>query len=55
MVVTQNGRIGFDYDMAIAEPFAKPGNAAPPNLWLAFEALAGVPMLQSTPDLGDPP
>lgn len=45
MVVTQNGRIGFDYDMAIAEPFAKPGNAAPPNLWLAFEALGGVPML----------
>jgi pimeloyl-ACP methyl ester carboxylesterase len=45
MVVTQNGRIGFDYDMAIAEPFAKPGNATPPNLWLAFEALAGVPML----------
>jgi pimeloyl-ACP methyl ester carboxylesterase len=45
MVVSQNGRIVFDYDMAIAEPFAKPGNAAPPNLWLAFEALAGVPML----------
>lgn len=45
MVVTQNGRIGFDYDMAIAEPFAKPGNAAPPNLWLAFEALRDVPML----------
>ncbi|MFM7404432.1 MAG: alpha/beta fold hydrolase [Erythrobacter sp.] len=45
MVVTQNGRIGFDYDMAIAEPFAKPGNAAPPNLWLAYEALRGVPML----------
>jgi len=45
MVVSQNGRIVFDYDMAIAEPFAKPGNAAPPNLWLAYEALAGVPML----------
>jgi pimeloyl-ACP methyl ester carboxylesterase len=45
MVVTQNGRIGFDYDMAIAEPFAKPGNAAPANLWPAFDALAGVPML----------
>jgi len=45
MVVSQNGRIVFDYDMAIAEPFAKPGNAAPANLWLAFEALAGVPML----------
>jgi pimeloyl-ACP methyl ester carboxylesterase len=45
MVVTQNGRIGYDYDMAIAEPFAKPGNAAPPNLWLAYEGLRGVPML----------
>ena len=45
MVVSQNGRIAFDYDMAIAEPFAKPGNAAPPNLWLAFEALRNVPML----------
>lgn len=45
MVVSQSGRIVFDYDMAIAEPFAKPGNAAPPNLWLAYEALAGVPML----------
>jgi pimeloyl-ACP methyl ester carboxylesterase len=45
MVVSQNGRIVFDYDMAIAEPFAKPGNAAPANLWPAFEALAGVPML----------
>lgn len=45
MVVTQNGRIGYDYDMAIAEPFAQPGNAAPPNLWLAFEALRDVPML----------
>lgn len=45
MVVSQSGRIVFDYDMAIAEPFAKPGNAAPPDLWLAFEALSGVPML----------
>lgn len=45
MVVSQSGRIVFDYDMAIAEPFAKPGNAAPPDLWLAFEALTGVPML----------
>lgn len=45
MVVSQSGRIVFDYDMAIAEPFAKPGNAAPPDLWPAFDALAGVPML----------
>ncbi|OBV11539.1 alpha/beta fold hydrolase [Erythrobacter dokdonensis] len=53
MVVSQNGRITFDYDMAIAEPFAKPGNAAPPNLWLAFEALAGVPMLLVRGELSD--
>jgi pimeloyl-ACP methyl ester carboxylesterase len=53
MVVTQNGRIGFDYDMAIAEPFAKPGNAAPPNLWLAFEALSNVPMLLVRGELSD--
>lgn len=53
MVVTQNGRISFDYDMAIAEPFAKPGNAAPPNLWLAFEALRNVPMLLVRGELSD--
>lgn len=53
MVVSQNGRIVFDYDMAIAEPFAKAGNAAPPNLWLAFEALAGVPMLLVRGGLSD--
>ncbi|WP_296718366.1 alpha/beta hydrolase [Erythrobacter sp.] len=53
MVVSQNGRITFDYDMAIAEPFAKPGNAAPSNLWLAFEALRGVPMLLVRGELSD--
>lgn len=53
MVVTQNGRISFDYDMAIAEPFAKPGNAAPPNLWIAFEALRDVPMLLVRGGLSD--
>lgn len=53
MVVSQSGRIVFDYDMAIAEPFAKPGNAAPANLWLAYEALAGVPMLLVRGELSD--
>ena len=53
MVVTQNGRISYDYDMAIAEPFGKPGNAAPPNLWLAFEALRDVPMLLVRGELSD--
>lgn len=45
MVVQQNGRIGFDYDMAIAEPFRDADGAVPPDLWPAFEALAGVPVL----------
>ena len=45
MVVSQNGRISYDYDMAIAEPFKEPGNAAPADLWPAFDALKGVPMV----------
>jgi len=53
MVISQNGRIVFDYDMAIAEPFAKAGNAAPPNLWLAFESLRDVPMLLVRGELSD--
>ncbi len=53
MVVSQNGRIVFDYDMAIAEPFAKPGNAAPPDLWQAYEALRDVPMLLVRGELSD--
>jgi pimeloyl-ACP methyl ester carboxylesterase len=39
--------------MAIAEPFAKPGNAAPPDLWLAYEALRDVPMLLVRGELSD--
>ncbi|OZA94639.1 alpha/beta hydrolase [Altererythrobacter sp. H2] len=45
MVVQQNGRIGFDYDMAIAEPFRDAEGAVPPDLWPAFEALAAAPLL----------
>lgn len=52
-VVSQNGRITFDYDMAIAEPFKTAGNAAPPNLWLAYEALRNVPMLLVRGELSD--
>jgi pimeloyl-ACP methyl ester carboxylesterase len=53
MIVSQNGRISYDYDMAIAEPFSEPGGAAPANLWLAFEALSGVPMLLVRGELSD--
>lgn len=53
LVVSQNGRISYDYDMAIAEPFAEPGNAAPDNLWLAYEALSAVPMVLVRGELSD--
>ncbi|WFL77560.1 alpha/beta hydrolase [Altererythrobacter arenosus] len=53
MVLGQNGRISFDYDMAIAEPFRIPGNAAPPDLWPAFEALGGAPVVLLRGELSD--
>lgn len=45
MVIQQNGRIGFDYDMAIAEPFRNAEGAVPLDLWPAFDALKGIPLL----------
>jgi pimeloyl-ACP methyl ester carboxylesterase len=45
MIVGTNGRIQFDYDMKIAEPFREPDTAAPPDLWPAFDALAQNPLL----------
>ncbi|MEP5937426.1 MAG: alpha/beta hydrolase [Erythrobacter sp.] len=53
MVVGQNGRIGFDYDMAIAEPFKQPGNAAPPDLWPMFDSLKDAPLLVLRGELSD--
>lgn len=45
MALGANGRVAYDYDMGIAEPFS--AAAAPPSadLWPAFEALAGRPLL----------
>ncbi|MEY4868829.1 MAG: hypothetical protein RIS11_23 [Pseudomonadota bacterium] len=40
-----NGRITFDYDMKIAEPFKLPGGEAGVDLWPAFAALSDVPLL----------
>jgi pimeloyl-ACP methyl ester carboxylesterase len=40
-----NGRIVFDYDMRIAEPFKLPGGATGFDLWRAFAGLKGVPSL----------
>jgi pimeloyl-ACP methyl ester carboxylesterase len=45
MVLGANGRVAYDYDMRIAEPFNTA--AAPPaaDLWPAFEALRGRPLV----------
>src|SRR5207253_293360 len=43
--LTSSGRIVFDYDMRIAEPFKLPLSEAGFDLWPTFRALAGVPSL----------
>ncbi|MFC3173805.1 alpha/beta fold hydrolase [Novosphingobium bradum] len=53
MAVGQNGRIAFDYDMKIAEPFSQPGGEAGVDLWPAFAALAGRPVLVLRGELSD--
>ncbi len=45
MVLGANGRIAYDYDMGIAQPFQAPEGPAPADMWPAFEALAGRPLL----------
>lgn len=46
LTLSSSGRIVFDYDMKIAEPIlAADSNAVPPDLWPAFEALDGRPVL----------
>ncbi|NNC52138.1 MAG: alpha/beta hydrolase [Erythrobacter sp.] len=46
MTLCNNGRIAFDYDMKIADPFNEvDDNAVPPDLWPGFEALAGKPLV----------
>ncbi|HYI63546.1 MAG TPA: alpha/beta hydrolase [Allosphingosinicella sp.] len=43
--LTSGGRIAFDYDMRIAEPFKLPSGEAGFDLWPAFSALGGIPSL----------
>lgn len=46
MTLCNNGRIAFDYDMKIADPFNETDeNAVPPDLWPGFEALARKPLV----------
>lgn len=43
--VNANGRIVFDYDMKIAEPFRLPGGEAGVSLWPTLDAMADLPAL----------
>ena len=45
MVVGSNGRIVFDYDMKIAEPFNQPSGAAPVDMWPGIDGLGKKPVL----------
>ncbi len=51
--LTPGGRIVFDYDMRIAEPFKLPSGEAGFDLWPAFRALAGIPSLLLRGELSD--
>jgi pimeloyl-ACP methyl ester carboxylesterase len=43
--LTGNGRIVFDYDMKVSEPFKQQGGEAGADLWPVFEGLFGAPLL----------
>lgn len=43
--LASNGRIVFDYDMKISEPFKLPGGEAGVDLWPLFNLLEDVPLL----------
>jgi pimeloyl-ACP methyl ester carboxylesterase len=51
--LTQSGRIVFDYDMRIAEPFRQPAGDAGFDLWSAFAALRNIPSLVVHGDISD--
>lgn len=47
------GRISFDYDMRISEPFKVPGGDTGFDVWSAFRGLEGIPSLVVRGDLSD--
>lgn len=53
MVITNGGRIGLDYDMRIAEPFAAAADQPAVDLWPAFGSLPPVPKLVLRGGLSD--
>lgn len=53
MVISGNGRIVFDYDMKIAEPFASFDPHAQADLWPGLAGLAGKPVLVIRGEISD--
>lgn len=53
MALSGNGRIVFDYDMKIAEPFADFDPQAQTDLWPGLDGLAGKPVLVIRGELSD--
>jgi pimeloyl-ACP methyl ester carboxylesterase len=53
LVLSGSGRIHFDYDMKIAEPFAQPGGEAGASLWPGLDALKGRPVALLRGELSD--
>jgi len=53
LVLGGNGRISFDYDMKIAEPFNQANEGEGPDLWPLFMALDGRPVLTVRGELSD--
>lgn len=51
--LTPNGRIVYDYDMRIAEPFKLPGGESGFDMWPAFRALGRAPALLLRGELSD--
>ncbi|HET9639858.1 MAG TPA: alpha/beta hydrolase [Allosphingosinicella sp.] len=51
--LSQSGRIVFDYDMRIAEPFRQPGGDTGFDLWTAFAALKDIPSLVVHGEISD--
>ena len=51
--LTAGGRVTFDYDMRIAEPFRQPGGDTGFDLWPAFNSLNGIPTLVVHGEISD--